>query len=179
MNLALNYHQLGELFLHFAVLSLLSVSGAIAMSGDMHRYLVDEKGWLSSQQFSEGLTLAQVAPGPNILFVFLLGYKAAGLPGALATFAGIMIPASTLTFFANRWRAANLETRFVRALRLGLSPLAVGLTAAAAVVLSQATGGRWQSLMVSIVTLVILAKTKINPLWLIALGAAAGMLGLI
>jgi chromate transporter len=169
--------QLWELFFQFATLSLVSVSGAIAMSSDMHRFLVDEKHWLTSVQFTDSLTLAQVAPGPNILFVFLLGYKTAGLPGAIATFAGIMIPASTITFFANRWRAENLETRFVRAMRLGLSPIAIGLTAAAGVVLSQASGANWKLLLVSVITLLVLLRTKINPMWLIGAGALLGMTG--
>jgi chromate transporter len=173
----LSLNQIWELFLHFATLSLVSVSGAIAMSSDMHRYLVDEKHWLTGVQFTDSLTLAQVAPGPNILFVFLLGYKTAGLAGAIATFAGIMIPASAITFFANRWRAANLDTRFVRAMRLGLSPIAIGLTAAAGVVLSQASGANWKLLLVSVITLVLLMRTKINPMWLIGAGALLGISG--
>jgi len=71
------------LFGHFLLLSLLSVGGAISAAGDMHRYLVVEHGWLNDADFTTSIALAQAAPGPNVLFVAVLGWNAAGPPGAL------------------------------------------------------------------------------------------------
>ena len=75
-----------DLFLHFASLSLLAVGGAITTAPDMHRYLVSEQGWLSEAQFTSSIALSQAAPGPNVLFVALLGWNlglnAAGGPAA-------------------------------------------------------------------------------------------------
>ena len=65
------------LFVHFASLSPLAIGGALGTSPEMHRYLVDERGWLSHTQFVDSIALAQAAPGPNILFVTLLGWPAA------------------------------------------------------------------------------------------------------
>jgi len=64
-----------DLFTHFASLSLLAVGGAITTAPDMHRYLVGEQGWLSDAQFSSSIALSQAAPGPNVLFVALLGWN--------------------------------------------------------------------------------------------------------
>jgi hypothetical protein len=77
-----------DLFLHFALLSLLSVGGALATSPEMHRFLVDGRGWLDHRQFTDAIALAQAAPGPNILFVTLLGWQTAGWQGALVTTSG-------------------------------------------------------------------------------------------
>lgn len=70
--------ELSALFGHFLVLSLLSVGGAITTAPDMHRYLVVDQGWLNDAQFTASVALAQAAPGPNVLFVAILGWNVAG-----------------------------------------------------------------------------------------------------
>ena len=81
-----------SLFNHFASLSLLAVGGAITAAPDMHRFLVDETHWLSDSQFTSSIALAQGAPGPNVLFVALMGWNVglnagAGLGGGWVSFA--------------------------------------------------------------------------------------------
>ena len=63
------------LLLQFMLLSMMSVSGAITAVPDMHRYLVVQQGWLSDAQFSSSVAIAQAAPGPNVLFVALMGWN--------------------------------------------------------------------------------------------------------
>lgn len=168
-----------SLFAHFLLLSMLSIGGALATSSEMHRFLVDERGWLSHQQFIESITLAQAAPGPNILFVTLLGWQTAGSLGALATTIGILLPSSVITFYANRWRTAQLQSRAVRAIRLGLSPVAIGMTAAAGWVVAANADSNLKSIGLTLLTMVVVLRSKLNPLWLIALGAVLGALGLL
>jgi len=107
-----------QLFEHFASLSLLAVGGAITTAPDMHRYLVSQLGWLSDSQFTSSIALAQAAPGPNILFVALMGWNvglnasqgaawwmqgALALTGVCVAMLGIMLPSSILTYTATRW----------------------------------------------------------------------------
>ncbi|MDP1293880.1 chromate transporter, partial [Klebsiella variicola] len=73
----------------------------------MHRFLVDRMAWLSDSEFTASIALAQAAPGPNILFVAVLGYNVAGLAGAAASMAGILLPSTVLTLTATRWARAN------------------------------------------------------------------------
>ena len=63
------------LFQHFASVSLLAIGGAITTTSEMHRYLVDQRAWLTDAQFTSSIGLAQAAPGPNVLFVALLGWQ--------------------------------------------------------------------------------------------------------
>jgi chromate transporter len=63
------------LFTQFAMLSLLSVGGAITTAPEMHRYLVTEQHWLTEAQLTSSISLAQAAPGPNVLFVALMGWN--------------------------------------------------------------------------------------------------------
>ena len=51
---------------HFMLWSLLSIGGVITTAPDMHRYLVDQRHWLSDLQFSSSIAIAQAAPGPNM-----------------------------------------------------------------------------------------------------------------
>ena len=127
------------LFAHFLSLSLLSIGGAITTAPDMHRYLVDERSWITHSQFTSSIALAQAAPGPNILFVTLLGWNVGinaaagaspwgyGLLGVTIAMLGIMLPSTTLTFAAARWGHRNRDLRAVRAFKTGMAPVVVAL----------------------------------------------------
>lgn len=168
-----------QLFLHFLSLSLLAIGGALGTSPEMNRYLVDERGWMTDAQFTDAIALAQAAPGPNILFVTLLGWQAAGAPGALAATAGILLPSSVLCFFGNRWRAANASGRLVRSIRRGLSPIAIGLTLAAGWIISVANNVDWKLWALTAAAFGFFLFSRRNPLWLIGAGALAGALGVV
>ena len=127
LTIVMHWHDWLALFGQYMLLSLLSISGAITTVPDMHRYIVVEHHWLTDAQFSASIALAQAAPGPNVLFVAVLGWNVAGWLGALATMAGILVPSTALTLWATRWGARRRETRFVRAFTAGLTPLTLGL----------------------------------------------------
>ena len=92
-----------SLFGHFLLLSLLSIGGAITVASDMHRVMVDQMGSITDAQFTTSIAIAQASPGPNVLFVAVMGYQAAGILGALTTLTGIMLPSTTLALVAARW----------------------------------------------------------------------------
>ena len=98
----LGWADLLGLFGHFLLLSLLAVGGAITTAPDMHRYIVDEHGWITDAQFTTSIALAQAAPGPNVLFVAVLGWNVGGPLGALATMSGILLPSTALSLLATR-----------------------------------------------------------------------------
>ena len=135
-----------DLFLHYLSLSLLAVGGAITAAPDMHRYLVTQQHWLTEAQFNASIAIAQAAPGPNVLFVALMGWNvglntgsmAAGLLGMLATMSGMLLPSTTLTYLAARWGHANRELRAVRAFKLGLAPIVIALLIATGWILTSA-----------------------------------------
>ena len=85
----------------------LAVGGAITTAPDMQRYLVRERGWIGDGEFTASVALAQAAPGPNVLFVAVLGWNVAGAAGAAVTLAGIMLPSTTLALWATRWGRAR------------------------------------------------------------------------
>ena len=173
----LGWLDLLQLMGHFALLSLLAVGGAITSASDMQRYLVVERGWIDPLQFNASIAIAQAAPGPNILFVALLGWSVAGPMGMLATMVGIMGPSSALTFVVGRFRHARQDALPVRAFSVGLAPLTIGLLLATGWVLTLPSLGHPLALLLVPATVVFMLKTHRSPLWMIALGAAVGAFG--
>lgn len=169
--------QLGALFTHFLLLSLLAVGGAIATAPDMHRVTVDARGWLSDAQFTASIALAQAAPGPNVLFVAVLGWNIAGLAGVVATMAGNLLPSTILALLAQRWGERHRRARFLRALRTGLAPLTLGLLLATGWILTEPTRGQWGAAGLVVGSVLLGWRTRCSPLWPIAAGALAGAAG--
>jgi chromate transporter len=172
-----NTQQLLQLFVHFAMLSLLAVGGAMTIAPDMHRYVVTQQGWLTDAQFAGSVALAQAAPGPNVMFVAVLGFNVAGLPGALATLVGTLLPSSLLALTVARWGRKNERSRSLRAFNTGMAPLTIGLLLATGWVLLRPSGGHLGALVLAAAAVLVTLTTKLSPVWLIALGALAGVMG--
>ncbi len=187
-----------DLFTHFASLSLLAVGGAITTAPDMHRYLVLQNGWLSEAQFTSSIAISQAAPGPNVLFVAVLGWNvglnagggpsagwlawALALSGVLVTMVAILLPSSVLTYTATRWAHQNRELRAVRAFKTGMAPIVIALLIATGWLLTgshEHPARDWPLWLVTAVTTVLVWRTKMHLLWLIGAGGLLGALGLV
>lgn len=166
------------LFAHFALLSLLAVGGAITVAPDMHRLLVGEMALLTDPQFTASIAIAQAAPGPNVLFVAVMGWQAAGAAGMAATLLGILLPSTTLALAAYRWGDARRHLRSIRAFRAGMAPIVIGLTFATGWILVAETPGRTHFAVTAAAALLVW-RTRVHLLWLIAAGALLGALGLV
>ena len=187
------------LFVQFMALSLVSVSGAIGTVPDMHRYLVDQNRWLTDAQFTSSIAIAQAAPGPNVLFVGLMGWNVGlnagggigagpqawllGGFGLMVTMLGILLPSTTLTYFATRWAHRNRARRGVRAFKQGMAPVVVGLLVATGWVLAvgntTADAPAWHLYLVTAASALIVWRTRIHLLWLLGIGAALGAAGFV
>ncbi|MBK9134348.1 MAG: chromate transporter [Betaproteobacteria bacterium] len=165
------------LFGHFLLLSLLAIGGAITTAPDMQRFVVGERHWLTEAQFNASVALAQAAPGPNVLFVAVVGYNVGGLAGAFATMVGTLLPSTLLTLRASHWNAANATAWPVRALHAGLAPVTIGLLLATGWILFEPQAGDWASAALALGTIIFMLRTRLSPMWPIACGAIAGAAG--
>jgi len=164
------------LFAHFLLLSLLSIGGAITVLPDMHRVLVGQMGLISDQQFNAAIAIAQASPGPNVLFVAVMGYQAAGLAGSAVLLIAIMLPSSTLALIVARWGHARREWRGVQAFKAGMAPIVIALLLAAGWILSVQTPG-WRHLLLTAAAALLIWRTRVHLLVLIAAGAVLGAMG--
>jgi chromate transporter len=181
-----------SLFLHFTLLSLLAVGGAITTASDMQRYVVQEQGWLSGSQFTSCIAIAQAAPGPNVLFIPLIGWQIglqtgggsylAAAAGMLATFLGIMVPSGVLTFATTRWLQRNPAHVIARASKASLAPISIALLLATAWLLTAAhnqAAKHWPLWLFTGVSLLLAWKTQIHLLWILSAGALLGAFGIL
>ena len=164
------------LFGHFLSLSVFATGGAIALASDMHRYVVDERAYITHTQFVNAIALAQAAPGPNVLFVTVMGWQIAGLPGALATTLGLSLPALVFPFLVSRMSRLPQFKRGLKALQRGLGPVAIGLMAATSWLLARDTPGAWQGAAFIVATLLLLSFTRAPAVFIIVAAGVAGAL---
>ncbi|MYN06346.1 chromate transporter [Pseudoduganella aquatica] len=179
-----------SLFGHYMLLSLMSIGGAISTTAEMHRYLVEQHHWLTPAQFNDAVAIAQAAPGPNVLFVALMGWNVglnagswfAAVMGVVVTMSGIMLPSTTLTYLASQWLHRNRERRGVRAFKQGMAPVVVGLLVSTGIILATAnaqTAKDWPLWALAAAAGLVIWRTRLHLLWLLAAGAALGWFQLV
>ncbi|MBR7748149.1 chromate transporter [Undibacterium baiyunense] len=186
----LTYLDWLQFFSHFLMLSLLSVGGAVSTLPEMHRYLVTQQAWMSEAQFNASVALAQAAPGPNVLFVALMGWHVGAntgsnwvaLLGVLIAMVGIILPSATLTFSFANWSHKNRDLILVRSFKLGMAPIVIGLLIATGWIMASVPHENiqpWAVYLLTAVAAIVVWRTQIHLLWLLSAGALLGWFGLV
>jgi chromate transporter len=163
----------------FALLSLLAIGGANAIIPEIHRHVVEYQHWLSEPEFANLFAISQAAPGPNVLFVTLIGWHVAGFLGALTATLAMFAPAGLVTF-----AAAGAWDRFKDApwratVQAALVPLTIGLISASGYVLVRSLQHSFRGFALAILVAIGAALIRVNPLYLLALGGLAGLFGMV
>jgi len=161
-----------------ALLSSISVGGFPTVLPDVRTFVVLTHGWMTDEDFTNIFAMAQAIPGPNmILMMGLIGWKVSGFPGALAGATATFAPPCAIYFAAfrlwNRFRNAPWQ----RGVRAGLAPVTVGLIMASGIVMARAADTGWPTVVLTIAAAAVLLTTRLNPIWLLALGGLLGGLG--
>jgi chromate transporter len=163
-----------ELTLYFMLLSLISVGGMPSVLPELQRYVVDVKEWITAAEFIQIFAVGQAAPGPNILISSLVGWKIAGLPGALLALAGMCGPAGVIA-----WYVAELWERFKEspwrlAIQRAIAPIVVGLILSGGYILATPEAPDWRLWLIAAATAAGTLASRMNPLWFLAAGGALG-----
>ena len=175
----MNPVDLGGLFLHFLILWFLAIGGPSTIFPDIHRYVVDVHHLLTNAEFVEIYTLAQVAPGPNAMYVTMIGWHLAGWLGVAATTIPLLIPATTLTLLVGHLNERYPNAPIGYAIRRGLTPITIGLVFASSTILMRTVNHDWRGYLITLLTVAVVLRKSLNPLWLFAGGALAGILGFV
>jgi chromate transporter len=167
-------NQLPALIRVFAYLSILTVGGGLAAFPEMKHLTVDIHQWLSFEQLIHLYSMGQVAPGPNMMMIVVIGQWAAGVPGAFVVLLAFFGPTALLAWAIGRlWK--HLENWPWRtSIERGLSPVSIGLLLAGCFSLARGAITGWMTAMIAVAVLAILLLTKLNPAWLVLAGAVVG-----
>jgi chromate transporter len=172
-------HDLLALAGIFGELSLLAVGGGNTVLPEMQRQVVAVHHWMTSADFGALFGLAQASPGPNMLVSTLIGWRVAGLAGAIVATLGMILPSSVLSY-----AVGDLWTRFRdrpwrRHVQAGISPVTVGLIMAAAILLIEATARTPGHVLCMLAVAAVATTTRFNPLWLLGAAAVLGAAGIV
>jgi chromate transporter len=164
-----------QLALYFGLLSCIAFGGLPSVLPELQRFVVTVKGWMSADDFIRLFAIAQAAPGPNILFASLVGWKVAGPVGAVVALVSICGPAAVIAWCVSTLWEKYRESTWRVALQRAIAPLVVGLILSGGYVLATpSTVPDWRLWLIAAATTVTMLATKVNPLWLLAAGGAAG-----
>jgi chromate transporter len=150
----------------FALLSILAVGGGTAVLPEMQALLLQQFG-ISHIQFVHIYSIGQLAPGPNMLMVLVLGYQLAGLIGAGIVLLSFFLPSSLLCFYVGRLWDRFGENPWRRTIQNALEPISIGLMVSGVYAVGKASIISPITLVLALATFYLILKTKINPVWII------------
>ena len=153
----------------FSMLSLLAVGGGSAVLPEMQSLLHQHFNF-SQTEFVHAYSVGQLAPGPNMLAVLIMGEMIDGPVGALIVALAFFIPSSILCLYAGRLWIHIGDTPWRHSLQQALEPISIGLMCSGVHTIAKESLVNWQSCSIALLVGLLLIKTKINPVILI-LGA--------
>jgi chromate transporter len=159
----------------FGKLSLLAVGGINSTLPAIAHEVVDERHWITARQFSQLFAIAQSAPGPNMLVCVLIGARVAGTAGGIVAGLAMVLPAGILVMLVSGVWQRFQQARWRRIVQAAILPITAGLVLAAAAVLVEAADTSFLLGAVSAVVAVVNLRSRLHPLWLLAGGAALGL----
>ena len=165
-----------QLAVFFLSIAPFTIAGAQTLIPELYRYFVINNAWMNAAEFAQVVALAQIAPGPNMLVVSLLGWKVAGLSGLLVTTTAIIGPTSIAAYFAARWIETLKNANWLTVVKVALAPVVIGLMLSSGVITSQAANHEWIGYVFTAATAAFIYFTNRNPLWALGSGAALGLM---
>jgi chromate transporter len=164
-----------EIALIFSLMSVISVGGLPAVMGEVQRIVVEQKAWVTAPEFVQLYAVGQAAPGPNVLIVSLIGWKVAGLVGALVALLAMITPAAIMTYWVSDVWDRFKDTAWRGVAQRAMAPLVVGLVGAGGFVLATPGSPDWRMWLIAALSACgMLFLHKLNPLWFLAAGGALG-----
>jgi chromate transporter len=169
-------NQIGALIRVFSYLSILTVGGGMAAFPEMKILTVDVHKWLTFHQLIHIYSVGQMAPGPNMMMIVVIGQWAGGLLGALVTLLAFFGPTALLAFVVARgWKKLE-KWPWRTSIQQGLAPVSIGLLLAGCFTMAKGAISGLETGAIAVATLLILLQYKINPALLVVAGAVVGLL---
>lgn len=155
-----------NLALTFLVLSIFAVGGGTALISEMQDVLSDQYG-ISPRDFADIYSVGQLAPGPNMTMVLVLGLQIAGALGALVVGLAFFVPSGVLCFWVGRlWNRIG-ETPWRRAVQSAFEPISVGLMCAGVYALGKTALTGPATIMLAFASFALVMLTRVNPVFVI------------
>jgi chromate transporter len=169
-------NQIPVLIRVFAYLSLLTVGGGMAAFPEMKILTVEVHKWLTFPQLIHIYSVGQMAPGPNMMMIVVIGQWAGGVLGAFAVLLAFFGPTAVLAFIVGRMWKKLARWPWRTSIQQGLAPVSIGLLLAGAFTMAKGAIFGAETAAIAVGVLLILLKYKVNPALLVLGGAVIGVL---
>jgi chromate transporter len=156
------------------VINALTIGGGYAMIPLLQREFVDHYHWLTNKEFIDAIAIGQLTPGPLTVMNAFMGFKIAGLAGALVAMAASYLPCIIIVTTVTKYYLQYKELWVVKAAFAGIKPAVVGLLAAVLFFLSNGSVINPLTKGIAVVSFALLTFTKLDPTFIIV---GAGILG--
>jgi chromate transporter len=156
------------------VANALTIGGGYAMVPLLQQEFVNHYHWLTNKEFVDAIAIGQVTPGPLTVMNAFMGFKIAGLGGALVAMFASYLPCIIIVTIVSKYYLRYKELLLVKAGFAGIKPAVVGLLAAVLLFLSNGAIINPVTKGVAVVSFVLLTFTKLDPTFIII---GAGIVG--
>ncbi len=168
----------------FSSLSLTLFGGGYVFIPMIQDVVVDQYGWLSAEEFIDGIALGQVTPGPILISAAFIGQKVAGIPGALLSTIAIFTPPAVLMVLLSGMRETIKSSKLVQAAMKGIRIAVIGLIFRAfiniALLALPGSPGEWGHAALAVgvfcASFIAISRFKVDIAWVIPAAGAAGFL---
>ena len=160
----------------FSGISLTLFGGGYVVIPALHELFVENLNWLTSAEFADGIAIGQITPGPIFITATFIGYKVAGITGALLATLAMFTPPAVLTVLLSRFVKILNQSSVVKAAMKGVRAAVIGMIFASAVTIGQTIMLSVVSAIIFLVTFFISLKYTISPVYLIIGAGVAGFI---
>lgn len=171
----MNIAGLLVLAISFATTALVSFGGILVMVPEIHRQAVELYGWVSDAEFASSFAVSQMAPGPNIMLMSLVGWRAFGAAGLIVGTLAIVISPGLLALAMGRMEVRFAASKYLRMARESLPPIVIGLMMASGLITAKIAVEGAVGVGIAAGVALFVALTKQNPLIPIVIAIAVGV----
>jgi chromate transporter len=165
-----------QLFTSFFTIGLFAFGGGYAVLSFLQQE-VERRGWMTTERFADLIAISQSTPGPiAINMATFVGFESGGVPGALVATMAVSMPGMILMILLTLFFFHFYERPAAQAAFMGLRPVVVGLVASAAWQIGKVSVVSGAALGTTAVCILLIAKWKVHPVFLVLGSALAGML---
>jgi chromate transporter len=149
----------------FVPIGVTTFGGGLAMIPAIEHMVVREQGWLDSKAFADAIALGQITPGPVAICATFIGYRIAGVVGALVATFAMFAPATAVALAAGHSVQRFRNSRVVDAALRTLAPAVIGMLGAATFSLGRAAVGIHVDAALAVTVFLVLVWRPLGPLW--------------
>jgi chromate transporter len=164
-----------KLFTTFAAMSLTLFGSSYVFIPIIQELVVNAQGWLTHKEFIDGLAISQLTPGPTIITSAFIGYKVAGLLGALSATVGITLPPALLMLVGTCFLDSLKKSAGVKGVLHGVRPAVVGMIIAAAFVVGSTVPQHWASAVILVGALIAIIRYRVEIALILPMAGVAGL----